>query len=231
MVQYRNPGIALKRLVDEILPAAGIEDVRVLSAFRRVPRHRFVDEALALRAYEDVALPIGYGQTISQPSTVAYVAQALELQGNEKVLEIGSGSGYQTAILAHLAERIFAMERIRPLGNQVWPRLDRLGLSNVAIRIGDGTYGWPDQAPFDVVVVSAGSPRIPEHLVRQLRVGGKMIIPLEVDGSQRLIKVIKRSSGMDRIELDPCRFVKLVGRYGWEKSPSRRGKRNDALDS
>ncbi len=231
MVQYSNPRVALNRLVDEILPAAGIQDVRVLSAFRRVPRHQFVEEALALRAYEDVSLPIGYGQTISQPSTVAYIAQALELQGDEKILEIGSGSGYQTAILAHLAERVFAMERIRFLGKQVWPRLDGLGLSNVAIRIGDGTYGWPDQAPFDVVVVSAVSPRIPEDLVRQLRQGGKMMIPLEVDGSQRMIKVIKRPSGIERVELDPCRFVKLIGKYGWKKSPSRRGKRNDALDS
>ncbi len=230
MVQYSNPEIGLKKLVGEILPAMGIEDERVLSAFRRVPRHRFVDEALGLRAYEDAALPIGYGQTISQPSTIAYVAQALELQGHEKVLEIGSGSGYQTAILAHLVERVFTMERIRPLGNQVWPRLDRLGLSNVAIRIGDGTYGWPDQAPFDAVVVSAGSPRVPEHLIRQLRVGGKMIIPLEVDGSQRLTKVVKRPSGIDRIELDSCRFVKLVGKYGW-RNASRRRKTDNALDS
>lgn len=230
MVQYSNPDIALKKLAEEILPAMGIEDERVLSAFRRVPRHRFVDEALGLRAYEDVALPIGYGQTVSQPSTIAYVVQALELQGHEKVLEIGSGSGYQTAILAHLVERVFTMERIRTLGNQVWPRLDRLGLSNVAIRIGDGTYGWPDQAPFDIVVVSAGSPRVPEHLVRQLRVGGKMIIPLEIDGSQRFIKVVKRPSGIDRIELDPCRFVKLVGKYGWRNVPGRR-KTDNALDS
>ncbi len=231
MVQYSNPDIALKKLVEEILPAMGIEDKRVLSAFRRVPRHCFVDEALGLRAYEDVSLPIGYGQTISQPSTIAYVAQALDFQGHEKVLEIGSGSGYQTAILAQLVARVFAMERIRPLGNQVWPRLDRLGLSNVAIRIGDGTYGWPDQAPFDAIVVSAGSTQIPEHLVRQLSVGGKMIIPLEIDGSQRLIKVIKRPSGIDRIELDPCRFVKLVGKYGWDGKVSRREKRDNALDS
>jgi protein-L-isoaspartate(D-aspartate) O-methyltransferase len=154
VVQYTNPEVALRKLVEEVLPDAGIEDTRVLAAFRRVPRHRFVEEALQLRAYEDAALPIGHGQTISQPSTIAYVAQALELGGHEKVLEIGSGSGYQTAVLAHLAERVFTIERIRPLAKQAWRRLDQLGLSNVAIRIGDGTYGWPDRAPFDAIVVS-----------------------------------------------------------------------------
>lgn len=172
MVQYSNPEIARRRLVDDLLPGSGIQDRRVLEAFGKVPRHQFVEEALQLRAYDDMSLPIGHGQTISQPSTVAHIVQALELRGKERVLEIGSGSGYQTAILAYLVEQVFTMERIPSLAKQAWRRLDRLGFSNVGMRIGDGTYGWPDKAPYDAIVVSAGSPQVPEQLIKQLRVGG-----------------------------------------------------------
>jgi protein-L-isoaspartate(D-aspartate) O-methyltransferase len=203
--------------VEKVLPECGVRDPRVLKAFATVPRDVFVDEALRLRAYEDTSLPIGHGQTISQPSTVAQVIQTLKLTGRERVLEIGTGSGYQTAILACLVEKVFTMERIGSLAKEAWRRLDRLGFSNVAIRTGDGTYGWPDQAPFDAILVAAGSPRVPEHLNRQLRVGGRMVIPVGDAGSQRLLKLIKRPSGMDQEELDPCRFVKLVGKFGWRK--------------
>jgi protein-L-isoaspartate(D-aspartate) O-methyltransferase len=231
MVQYTHPEIARKRLVEVILPESGIQDHRVLEAFRKVPRHHFVEEALQLRAYEDKSLPIGYGQTISQPSTIAHIVQALELTGNEKVLEIGSGSGYQTAILASIVEKVFTMERIPALAKEAWKRLDHLGFSNVAIRTGDGTYGWPDQAPYDAIIVAAGSPQVPEHLNQQLRVGGRMVIPIERAGSQRLIKVVKRPSGLDQIELDTCQFVKLIGKFGWRRN--RKGERREpnGLDS
>ncbi len=231
MVQYTNPEIARRKLVKVILPGAGIQDHRVLNAFHKVPRHQFVEEALQLRAYEDMSLPIGHGQTISQPSTIAHIVQALELTGKEKVLEIGSGSGYQTAILASIVEKVFTMERIPALAKEAWRRLDCLGFSNVAIRTGDGTYGWPDQAPYDAIIVSAGSPQVPEHLNRQLRVGGRMVIPVGGAGSQRLLKVVKRPSGLDQIELDTCQFVKLVGKFGWRKKNKGAWKEANELDS
>ena len=231
MVEYANPDVARKRLVEEVLPRAGIRDPRVLEAIARVPRHHFVDEALRLRAYEDKSLPIGNGQTISQPSTVAYIAQSLELTGRERVLEIGSGSGYQAAVLALLVEKVFTIERIRLLAKTAWRRLDGLGLSNVAIRIGDGTYGWPDQGPYDAIIVSAGSPEVPQHLIQQLRVGGRMVIPVGGAHVQKLIKIVKRPTGVDRIELDPCKFVKLIGKFGWQKNRRKGNEGNHALDS
>ncbi len=231
MVQYTNPEVARKRLVEVILTEAGIRDHALLDAFRKVPRHHFVEEALQLRAYEDTSLPIGHGQTISQPSTIAHIIEALELRGEERVLEIGSGSGYQTAILASLVEKVFTMERIPSLAKQAWSRLDSLGLSNVAIRTGDGTYGWPDQGPYDAILVSAGSPQVPEHLTQQLRIGGRMVIPIGNKRSQKLLKVVKRPSGIDRIELDPCRFVKLIGKFGWRKKGKTPLEENRELDT
>ncbi len=231
MVQYTNPDIALKRLVQDLLPRAGIRDQRVLEAFSTVPRHLFVEEALQLRAYENTSLPIGQGQTISQPSTIALVLQSLDLTGRERILEIGTGSGYQTALLARIVEKVFSMERIHALAKSAWNRLDRLGISNVAIRAGDGTYGWPDQAPFDAIVVSAGSPGIPEHLIRQLKVGGRMLIPVGGVRKQRLVKVVKQPSGIRQQELDPCQFVKLVGRFGWGPGGGDPGKGSCGLDT
>ncbi len=217
MVQYSHPEIARKQLVEKVLPKAGVRDGRILAAFAAVPRHLFVEEVLQSRAYEDTSLPIGFGQTISQPTTLAAILQVLALSENDSVLEIGGGSGYQTALLAHLAQRVFSMERVAPLSKLAWRRLDSLGFSNVALRIGDGTYGWPDKAPFDAIVVSAMSPRVPDYLVAQLRVGGRMVIPLGDRRSQRLVKVIRRPSGIDRIDLAACQFVPLIGRFGWEK--------------
>ena len=220
MVEYTNPEVARRRLVEVVLPAAGVEDPRVLQAFGRVPREIFVEEALRLRAYEDMALPIGYGQTISQPSTVGRILQALALEGTERVLEIGTGSGYQTALLALLAERVFTVERIPALARGVWPRLERLRIWNVAMRTGDGTYGWPDKAPFDAVVVAAASPGLPERLYAQLRGGGRMILPLGGAPEQRLVRVVKGRAGPEEQELEACRFVGLVGRFrGQDTAP------------
>ena len=214
MVEYANPEVARRRLVETVLPAAGVRDPRVLRALGRVPREIFLEEALRLRAYEDTALPIGYGQTISQPSTVGRVLQALGLRGTERVLEVGTGSGYQTALLALLAERVFTVERIPALARGVWPRLERLRIWNVALRTGDGTYGWPDEAPFDAVVVAAASPRVPERLYEQLGPGGRMVLPLETPGGgQRLVRVSKGEGGPVEEELEACRFVGLVGRF------------------
>jgi len=231
MVQYTHPEIARKRLADVILPESGISDLKVLGAFRKIPRHLFVEEALQLRAYENKALPIGHGQTISQPSTIGLILQSFHLTGKERVLEIGSGSGYQSALLSCLAENVFTMERIPALAKLAWNRLDSLGISNVAVRIGDGTYGWPDQSPFDAILVSAGAPGIPEHLVKQLRIGGRMVIPVGDMRTQRLVKVVKRASGIERSELDLCQFVKLIGRFGWKKEQANVKKEAHELDS
>ncbi len=226
MVQYSHPAIARKKLVERILPMAGVRDGRVLAAFAAVPRHLFVEEAFQSRAYEDTSLPIGFGQTISQPSTLAAILQVLELSEEDSVLEIGGGSGYQTALLAHLAQRVFSMERVAPLSKLAWRRLDGLGLSNVALRIGDGTYGWPEKAPFDAIVVSAMSPRVPEHLVAQIRLGGRMVIPLGDRCSQRLVKLVRRPSGVDHVDVAGCQFVPLICRFGWKKKrPAREGER------
>src|SRR3989475_117532 len=174
-----NPDHARLKMVEEQLVPRGITDARVLEAMRKVPRHLFLEEALADRAYEDSALPIGEKQTISQPYIVALMTQALALRPTDKVLEIGTGSGYQTAILAELAERVYSIERVKSLALQARERLDRMGCRNVAIRIGDGPYGWGDAAPFDAILVAAGSPSVPPLLVEQLREGGRLVIPVE----------------------------------------------------
>src|SRR2546427_382959 len=166
-----NPDHARLKMVEEQLVPRGITDARVLEAMRKVPRHLFLEEALADRAYDDSALPIGEKQTISQPYIVALMTQALALRPTDKVLEIGTGSGYQTAILAELAERVYSIERVKSLALQARERLDRIGYRNVAIRIGDGTYGWGDAAPVDAILVAAGAPPRPPVPVRQVRVG------------------------------------------------------------
>src|SRR2546422_4661309 len=172
-----NPDHARLKMVEEQLVPRGITDARVLEAMRKVPRHLFLEEALADRAYEDSALPIGEKQTISQPYIVALMTQALALRPTDKVLEIGTGSGYQTAILAELAERVYSIERVKSLALQARERLDPMGYRNVAIRIGDGTFGLGDAAPFDAILVAAGSPSVPPLLVEQLREGGRLVIP------------------------------------------------------
>ena len=204
------------RMVDEQIVRRGLADERVLAAMRRVPRHLFVDEALRDRAYGDHALPIGEEQTISQPYIVALMTSLLQLTGQEKVLEIGTGSGYQTAVLAEIARRVCSIERLPRLGQRARAVLDGLGYSNVWIRVGSGTLGWPDEAPFDRIVVTAGGPSVPPPLFEQLAVGGRMILPLGEMEAQTLTVVENVSGSMRLTPHGDCKFVRLVGKYAWE---------------
>ncbi len=177
--------------------------------------HRFVDEALRGRAYGDYPLPIGDGQTISQPYMVALMTDALELKGQEKVLEIGTGSGYQTAVLAELCGKVFSIERIKALADRAVAMLDGLGYYNVLVKVGDGSLGWRDEAPFDAVIVTAAAPAIPEPLVEQLTLGGRLVAPVGDQFTQALRKAVKAEDGMHWSELGSCVFVKLIGQQAW----------------
>jgi protein-L-isoaspartate(D-aspartate) O-methyltransferase len=207
--------VARKRMVQDQLAARGIQDPRVLDAIMKVPRHMFLEEGLWSQAYGDFPLPIGEGQTISQPYIVALMSEALELRGHEKVLEIGTGSGYQAAVLAELADRVFSIERIGSVGARARSILDHLGYANILIRIADGTYGWPEESPFGGVIVTAGAPEVPQPLVDQLETGGCMVLPVGDASSQDLIKVVKTEDGIRTLDLGGCRFVKLIGDHGW----------------
>ncbi len=209
--------VARKRMVESQIIARGIKDRRVIDAMLKIPRHVFVEEAMAAQAYNDNPLPIGEKQTISQPYMVALMTESLELSGREKVLEIGTGSGYQAAVLALLADRVYTMERIRTLALKARKALDSLGLLNINIKISDGTMGWNDEAPFDAILVTAGAPDVPSELVDQLAVGGRLVIPVGDQYEQTLLRIIKREDGsLVRENMLGCRFVKLVGKYGWE---------------
>lgn len=209
--------IARERMVADQLRARGITDPRVLTAMGRVPRHRFVEEALAARAYGDYPLPIGEKQTISQPYMVALMTQALELVGGERVLEVGTGSGYQTAILAELATKVYSVERIRSLADRARAILEELGYYNVLIRVGDGTLGWREEAPFDAVLVTAAAPEVPASLVEHLKPDGRLVIPVGGSTAQVLKCLVKAPDGPVReSELVGCVFVKLVGEQGWQ---------------
>jgi protein-L-isoaspartate(D-aspartate) O-methyltransferase len=181
-----------------------------------VPRHLFVGEALQDQAYGDFPLPIGEGQTISQPYIVAEMTQALELTKDDRVLEIGTGSGYQTAILAELAYRVYTIERIRTLFINVRKRLDELKYHNVVAKCSDGTLGWPEESPFEAIIVTAGAPKVPDAFVEQLSMGGRLIIPVGDRFSQKLLKIVKQEDGIRQVDLGGCRFVKLVGNHGWK---------------
>ncbi len=209
---YRH---ARERMVRNQIAARGITDSRVLEAMRKVPRHLFVEEALKDQAYGDYPLPIGEGQTISQPYIVALMTEALELKGPEKVLEVGTGSGYQTAILAELARWVYSIERYPALARRAKRILDALGYHNVIIRVGDGTKGWPEMAPFDAIIVTAAGPKIPEPLLQQLAEGGRLVMPIGDEWSQTLIKVVKKGDKLYKEDLGAVRFVKLVGEYGF----------------
>jgi protein-L-isoaspartate(D-aspartate) O-methyltransferase len=199
------------RLVQR-LREQGIHDLRVLERIRNVPRHIFVDEALASRAYEDTALPIGFGQTISQPYIVARMTQALISGGlPEKVLEVGFGCGYQTAVLAPFAQKIFSIERVEPLVERTKQRLKELQIRNVKLKHGDGMKGWPTQAPFDGIIVAAAPLSLPETLVSQLAVGGRLLVPVGPDGQQQLLRVTRRETGIQKEVLGPVAFVPLLG--------------------
>jgi protein-L-isoaspartate(D-aspartate) O-methyltransferase len=206
-------------MVDTQLVPKGITDKGVLDAMRKVPRHLFVPEMQRGSAYEDHPLPIGEGQTISQPFMVAIMTQALKLTGRENVLEIGTGSGYQTAILAELAARVYSVERVVSLTGSARKILDALGYKNVLVKLSDGTMGWTEYAPYDRILVTAGSPSIPEPLVEQLAPGGILVIPVGGDYGQELIRLTKLEDGSTRREeLGGCVFVKLLGKHGWKEN-------------
>ena len=205
------------RMIEEQLVGRGLSDPRVLAAMAHVERHRFVDEALQERAYDDKPLPIGARQTISQPFMVGLMTQTLELHGGERVLEVGTGCGYQAAVLAEIAANVFSIERMSALAAAARQRLDALGYFTVAIRVGDGTLGWSEEAPFDAIVVSAGTPRVPRPLIGQLRDGGRLVFPIGEEELQTLVRIRKEGTRLHEEYFGDCRFVKLVGRYGWDR--------------
>ena len=205
-----------ERMVEEQLVRRGIGDERVLAAMRRVPRHRFVQEALRDRAYGDHPLPIGEEQTISQPYIVGLMTSLLELTGREKVLEVGTGSGYQTAVLAVLARRVCSIERLPRLAERARATLEALGYDNVWVRVGNGALGWPDEAPFDRILVTAGGPAVPPPLFQQLVEGGRLVQPIGDAESQTLTVVDNDRGRMRTRAVGDCKFVKLVGKYAWE---------------
>jgi protein-L-isoaspartate(D-aspartate) O-methyltransferase len=206
---------ARQKMLDSQIRARNVRDPRVLEAVRKVPRHLFVEEALRDRAYLDKALPIGEKQTISQPYMVAAMSEALELTERDRVLEIGTGSGYQTAILAELAESVFSVERIASFVPAARQRLESLGSYNVLIKVGDGTIGWSEHAPYDAILVTAAAPQLPRPLLEQLRVGGRLVVPMGPEESQTLMRIRRGEEGFHEEALGECRFVKLIGRHGW----------------
>ena len=206
-----------ERMVRDQFIARGITDQRVLAAFYKVEREKFVPSGVRNNAYEDFPLSIGEGQTISQPYMVALMTQSLELKGNEKVLEIGTGSGYQTAILAELARKVYSVERMRTLAERARKLLEKLGYSNVKILLGDGTLGWEESSPYDRILVTAGAREIPQPLTDQLEEGGVMVIPVGNSYSQDLRVVRKRKNRIKTARVEKCVFVPLIGKYGWDE--------------
>jgi protein-L-isoaspartate(D-aspartate) O-methyltransferase len=206
-----------RRRMLERLAQGGIRDPRVLEALAAVPRHTLVPEALGHRAYDEAPLPIGAGQTISAPGTVAAMSAALALSGAEKVLEIGTGSAYQAAVLSRLAARVISIERVPALASRARRALDGMGITNVVVQLGDGTRGWPSEAPYDAIVVTAGGPEIPEPLLAQLGAGGRLIGPFGPRGKQQLMRVRRDLAGRLQAPepLGAARFVDLVGEHGW----------------
>ncbi len=204
-----------EEMVRKYVIERGIADARVIAAMRKVPRHAFVDPAFLHQAYKDRALPIGFGQTISHPTTVAYMSQALELTGAERVLEIGTGSGYQAAVLAEIGVKVFTIERIAELSQRARAIFDQLGYYSVGAKIGDGAVGWTAHAPYDRIIVTAATPNVPEALLKQLAEHGRMIVPVGEKSAQKLI-IITRETGEFHILEDYTRkFVPLIGKDGW----------------
>jgi protein-L-isoaspartate(D-aspartate) O-methyltransferase len=216
MVPVLDYRLARERMVKNQLVTRGIKDPRVLETMRKVPRDRFIEEALVGEAYNDHPLPIGHQQTISQPYIVALMTEALELTGNEKTLEIGTGSGYQTAILADLSRKVYTVERIRALMVSSRNILAELGYNNILFKAFDGTLGWKEHEPYDAIIVTAGAPKIPQPLLDQLADGGRLIVPVGNRFSQELIKITNRQGDYDQENLGGCRFVDLVGVHGWK---------------
>ncbi len=204
-------------MVEAQLVPRGISDKSVLDAMRSVPRHYFVDTSLQYAAYDDMALPIGEGQTISQPYMVAIMTELLALTGRERVLEIGTGSGYQAAVLSMLSKEVFTIERIAVLTEQALQRFRDLSYLNIQAKTGDGTLGWPEEAPFDRIIITAASPKIPEPLKEQLSDDGIIVIPVGSRYSQQLLRITKTKEGYDEEYHTPCVFVPLIGKHGWSE--------------
>lgn len=208
--------ILRSHMVEEQLIRRGIKNERVINAFRKVPRHKFIPHNLLDSAYADTPLPIGEGQTISQPYMVALMTECLGLQGKERVLEIGTGSGYQAAILAELADQVYSIERFQTLSANAEVILKELGYTNIHLKVGDGTLGWQDYAPFDGIIITAGAPTVPQTLTEQLAEGGRLEIPLG-SGFSQILNLIKKEAGSIKTEeVCGCVFVPLVGKYGWQ---------------
>ena len=203
-------------MVERLREHYKIADTRVLEVMNKLPRHLFVPQALQAQAYKDNALPIASGQTISQPYIVARMTEILEVTRRDKVLEIGAGTGYQTAVLASLARAVFAVERLPNLAAAARDRLKRLGIYNVSLKTDDGTFGWDAYAPYDAILVAAGGPEIPRPLIDQLRVGGRLVIPVGPDPkNQDLVRALKTEAGIETQNFGPCAFVPLIGEHGW----------------
>jgi protein-L-isoaspartate(D-aspartate) O-methyltransferase len=207
--------VSQRRGLIEKLRDRGIRDLEILRAFDVVCRHEFLPEALWHRAYEDSPLPIGFGQTASQPSLQALYAQLLRLSPSDRVLEIGTGSGFQTAILAQLVANVYSVERVRQLAERARDTLDRLRVSNAAILVGDGTIGWSRYAPYDAILVAAAAPETPKPLLAQMAIGGRMLVPVGSLESQRLVLVTRTPAGHEHEDVIGCSFVPLLGRFGW----------------
>jgi len=208
--------IPRRRMVEHLRTHYKISDERVLAAMNQVPRHLFVSEGLRSQAYKDNALPISSGQTISQPFIVARMTELLSLMGGERVLEIGAGSGYQTAILSVLARKIYAVERLSVLASELKEKVVRFGFRNVSVRADDGTNGWPVYSPFDRILIAAGGPNVPEPLLKQLGENGILVMPLGDDKKKQiLVRISKTENGFKREDLGPCSFVPLIGEHGW----------------
>jgi protein-L-isoaspartate(D-aspartate) O-methyltransferase len=211
--------IPRERMVERLRDHYHIRDPRALDAMRAVPRHLFVPEALQGRAYGDHALPIAANQTISQPYIVARMTELLEADGHSRVLEIGAGSGYQTAVLARVAGQVYAIERIAELAREAQARIRSLGIYNATVKCFDGTLGWSAHGPYDAILVAAGSPEVPEPLLAQLKVGGRLVLPVGATReAQQLIRVVRTEEGYQTEEHGPCAFVPLIGRYGWNET-------------
>ncbi|MFA5410602.1 MAG: protein-L-isoaspartate(D-aspartate) O-methyltransferase [Candidatus Omnitrophota bacterium] len=206
-----------QRMVEEQIIPRGIKDERLLGVFRKVERHKFVSQELITNAYADFPVPIGEGQTISQPYMAALMTEQLALTGQERVLEIGTGSGYQTAILAELAKEVYSIERLPGLAQKAEGILNELGYTNIRIKVGDGTLGWKEAAPFDRIIVTAASPRIPLPLTEQLKDPGRLVLPLGETFSQALTVVEKKNGQVESVKICGCVFVPLVGKYGWKE--------------
>lgn len=205
-----------RRQLIEVIRDHDIEDLEILRAFDLTPRHLFVPESVQHRAYEDAPVPIGFGQTASQPSLQALYIKTLQLKPSDRVLEVGTGSGFQTALLAQLVAHVYSVERIRELSMRARSAIDAMRLSNVALLVGDGTIGWSRYAPYDAILVTAGGPSIPPALVEQLAIGGRMLIPIGDREQQQLTLVTRTSEGIEQREITGCVFVPLLGRFGWQ---------------